>query len=162
MLLVDLLSHKYNARYIYGPYTRYIASYTRSFSGIKRPGRGVYHPPSSAVVKETVDLYLYSPSGPSWPVLWRTLPLPLPLHTIHFCIHHNFLKSFVYPAICFHLHVSSFLKSGKPPTNRFDIWSPSSVHDSKIVLKRQNGVFKQCKLLALSRTDTALLTAIGT
>ena len=34
--------------------------------------------PSSADVKETVKLYLYSPSGPSWPVLGWTLPLPLP------------------------------------------------------------------------------------
>jgi hypothetical protein len=31
-------------------------------------------PPSSAEVKERVELYLYSPSGPSWPVLGRTLP----------------------------------------------------------------------------------------
>jgi hypothetical protein len=46
------------------------------FSGVKRPGRGVYHPPpSSADVKERVKLYLYSLSGPSWPVLGRTLPL---------------------------------------------------------------------------------------
>jgi hypothetical protein len=41
-----------------------------SFPGVKRPGRGVDHPPpSSAEVKERVQLYLYSPSGPSWPVL---------------------------------------------------------------------------------------------
>jgi hypothetical protein len=34
------------------------------------PGRGVDHSPSSsAEVKEKVDLYIYSPSGPSWPVL---------------------------------------------------------------------------------------------
>jgi hypothetical protein len=43
---------------------------TGSFPGVKRPGRGVDHPPpSSARVKERVELYLYSPSGPSWPVL---------------------------------------------------------------------------------------------
>jgi hypothetical protein len=46
------------------------------FPGVKRPGRGVDHPPpSSAEVKETVELYLYSPSGPSWPVLGSNLPL---------------------------------------------------------------------------------------
>jgi hypothetical protein len=49
------------------------ASYTMgtgSFPGVKRPGRGVDHPPpSSAEVKERVQLYLYSPSGPSWSVL---------------------------------------------------------------------------------------------
>ena len=37
--------------------------------------RGVNHPPSSsAEVKETVVLYLYSPSRPSWPVLGQNLP----------------------------------------------------------------------------------------
>jgi hypothetical protein len=43
---------------------------TGSFPGVKRPGRGIEHPPrSSAEVKETVELYLYSPSGPLWPIL---------------------------------------------------------------------------------------------
>jgi hypothetical protein len=45
------------------------ASYTidtGSFLGVKRPGRGVDHPPPSSVeVKERVELYIYSPSGPS-------------------------------------------------------------------------------------------------
>ena len=36
---------------------------TGSFSGVKRPGRGVDHPhPSSAEVEVRVELYLYSPS----------------------------------------------------------------------------------------------------
>jgi hypothetical protein len=38
--------------------------YRVSFPLVKRPGRGVDHPPlSSAEVEEIVDLYLYSPSG---------------------------------------------------------------------------------------------------
>jgi hypothetical protein len=41
----------------------------------KRPGRGADHPPSSTEVEERVELYLYSPFGPSWPVLGRTLSL---------------------------------------------------------------------------------------
>ena len=49
------------------------ASYTvgtRSFLGVKQPGCGIDHPPpSSAEVKERVQLYLCSPSVPSWPVL---------------------------------------------------------------------------------------------
>ena len=43
---------------------------TGFFPGIKRPGRDVDHPSkSSAEVKERVELYLYSPSGPSCSVL---------------------------------------------------------------------------------------------
>ena len=57
------------------------ASYTTgtgSFPGVKRPGCGVDHPtPSSTEVKKRVELYFYSPSGPSWPVLGWSLPLPL-------------------------------------------------------------------------------------
>ena len=34
------------------------------------------HTPSSAEVKERVELYLYSTSGPSWPVRGWTIPLP--------------------------------------------------------------------------------------
>jgi hypothetical protein len=38
---------------------------TGSFPGVKRPGRGVDHKtPFSVEVKERVELYLYSPSGP--------------------------------------------------------------------------------------------------
>jgi len=50
---------------------------TGSFPGVKRLGRGVDHPPPSrAEVKERVELYRYSTSGPSWPVIvWTFLPL---------------------------------------------------------------------------------------
>ena len=38
--------------------------------GVKRPGRGVDHPPpSSAEVEERVELNFISPFGPSWYVL---------------------------------------------------------------------------------------------
>jgi hypothetical protein len=40
------------------------------FQELKRPARDVDHPPPSSVeVKERVELYLYSLSGPSWSVL---------------------------------------------------------------------------------------------
>jgi hypothetical protein len=46
---------------------------TGSFTGVKRPGRDVDHPPTySAEVKERVHLYIRSLSGPSWPVVGRT------------------------------------------------------------------------------------------
>ena len=54
------------------------ASYTKgtgSFPGVKRPRGGVNNPPpSSAQVKERVQLCFYSPSAPSWPLLGWTLP----------------------------------------------------------------------------------------
>ena len=54
---------------------------TGSFLGVKRPGRGANHPPPSKYRgQERVGLYLYSPSGPSWPVMGA--PLPLPYHII--------------------------------------------------------------------------------
>jgi len=52
------------------------ASYTMgtgSFLGIKRPEHGVDLPsPSITEAKERVELYLYSTSGPSWPVIGWT------------------------------------------------------------------------------------------
>jgi len=49
------------------------ASYTigtGSFPGVKQLGHGIDQPcPSSTKVQERVELYLYSSSGPSWPVL---------------------------------------------------------------------------------------------
>ena len=51
-----------------GPWA-YQASYTMgtgSLPGVKRPGGGLDHLPTSlAEVNEGVELYLYSPSGPS-------------------------------------------------------------------------------------------------
>jgi hypothetical protein len=48
------------------------------FRGVNQSGRGVYHPPrSGAEVKEMVEIYLYSRSGPSGPLLGRTYALSL-------------------------------------------------------------------------------------
>ena len=50
--------------------TSYIMG-TGSFPWVKRPGRGADQPPPfSAEVEGSVELYIYSPSGLSWPVLW--------------------------------------------------------------------------------------------
>jgi len=58
------------------------ASYTvgtGSFPGVKRLGSGVGHPPpSSAKVKERIQLYLHSTPGPLWPVTGWTLLFTLP------------------------------------------------------------------------------------
>jgi len=62
------------------------ASYTmgtRSFPGVKQPGCSVDQPPlPSMEVKERVEIYIYSPSWPSWPVLGWTLPLLIYLCTL--------------------------------------------------------------------------------
>ena len=50
-----------------GPPSLLYKGYWVSSAGVMRPWRGVDHsPPSSAEVKEGVQLYLYSPSGHSW------------------------------------------------------------------------------------------------
>jgi len=42
---------------------------TRSVPVVKRPGCGVDHPsPPSAKVKARIGLYIYSATGPLWPV----------------------------------------------------------------------------------------------
>jgi hypothetical protein len=60
---------------------------TCAFLGVKLPVRGSDCPlPSSAEVKERVELYFYSLFGPSWPVLGWTLHLILiiePLTQFH-------------------------------------------------------------------------------
>jgi hypothetical protein len=62
--------------------------YRVSFQGVKRPGRGVNHPPPySAEVKERVELHHYSSSAPSWLVLGRPLPLLL-FSTWNVCLKH--------------------------------------------------------------------------
>ena len=47
---------------------------------------------SSAEVNERVQLYLYFPSGPSWPVIEGTLPLPLHDPCCHFSHSCHFLR----------------------------------------------------------------------
>jgi hypothetical protein len=50
----------------------------RVFPGHKAAWAWRWHPaPSSAEFKVRLELYLYSPYGPSWPVSGWTLPLPL-------------------------------------------------------------------------------------
>jgi hypothetical protein len=52
---------------------------TGSITGVMRPGNGVNHLRiSSPEVKERVELYLYTTSGPLWHITGRNLPLSLP------------------------------------------------------------------------------------
>ena len=62
----------------WGPSSLLYTAYLFSFPVIKRPRRCVAQPsPSSAQVKERVQLYLHSLSGPSGPVIGRSLPFYL-------------------------------------------------------------------------------------
>jgi len=77
------ISHQYSVGWFFELYRTwdppsYLCNGYRFISeGVKRPERAVYHPPPTAEVKEGGELYFYSPSGPSWPVLGWTLPLPV-------------------------------------------------------------------------------------
>jgi len=54
----------------WGPPSLLYHGFWLTFPGVKWPGPGVDHPSlSSAEVKERVELNIYSPSGPSWPVV---------------------------------------------------------------------------------------------
>ena len=54
-----------------GPLAPLYSGYRVFFRRVERPGRGVDFPHQfSAEVKERVELYHYSYSGPSWPILW--------------------------------------------------------------------------------------------
>ena len=67
---------------------------TRSFTGVKRPGRAVDYPPrSSAKVNERVELYLYSPCGFSWPVLRGTLLYVKNSRSYEVLLGYNFVAS---------------------------------------------------------------------
>ena len=60
----------------WGPPSLLYNGYRVSFPGVELPGRGVDNPPPSrAEFEERVELYLYSPSGPTWFILgWNLLP----------------------------------------------------------------------------------------
>ena len=73
---------------------------TGSFAGVKQQGSGVDHPPlSSAEVERKVELYFYTPSGPSWPVLGRTFTFTFTVSIGHRRIPYTniFFECCVYP-----------------------------------------------------------------
>ena len=83
----------------------------RVFPGGKAAGSWCWPPTSSsAEVKERVELYLFSPSGLSWPVLGWTLPLPSPNHVL--------LGLFLNPALKSRPLFSQRLQNCSPNANR--------------------------------------------
>jgi hypothetical protein len=83
----------------WGPPSFFYNGY-RVFLGGKVAGAWRWPPTtSSAEVKERVKLYIYSPSGPSWPVLGWPLPLPLPYDFI-MQINSNLHCIYLYPVSC--------------------------------------------------------------
>ena len=59
----------------WGPSSLLYNGYRVFYLVMKRPGRDIDHlPPSTAEVKERLDLHINFPSGPSLPVFGRTLP----------------------------------------------------------------------------------------
>ena len=90
---------------------------TGPLAGVKRTGHGVDHPPpSSAEVKETVELYLYSASESSW-----TVPgWPLPFFTFTYYLCSDYVIIFNYEIV---LALLWFVFFFKPPWKRSHKWS---------------------------------------
>jgi len=62
--------------YVYASTYTHTHTLNLNFPEVNWLGRGIDHPPlHSAKVKERVELYLCSTSGPLWPVIVWTLPL---------------------------------------------------------------------------------------
>jgi hypothetical protein len=85
--------------------------------GVKRPGRGVDNPPtSSAEVKERVEVYIYSPSGPHGVLLgdlylYLYPPNAVVVFSVQFCFAKycvgKFFAFFVYfPDMAFAVYMS--------------------------------------------------------
>jgi hypothetical protein len=58
-------------------------------------GHGIAHPPpSSTEVKERVEPYIFSPSGPLWPVIGWNLPFFLPFMVPEYFFHYVLYATF--------------------------------------------------------------------
>ena len=92
-----------------GAYPAFCIMGTGSFPGVKRPGRGADHPPpSKRRGHERVELYLYSPSGPQWPVIGRTFTFTFTANTkkelVYYLCRKNITKNYMitqYLEVCF-------------------------------------------------------------
>jgi hypothetical protein len=77
----------HSSRVVLGPIQPVVQWAPDLFPESKQAGHCVNNPPqSSPKVKERVELYLYFPSGPSWPVLGWSSPLPLPCFGLLRCL----------------------------------------------------------------------------
>ena len=118
---------------------------TGSFPGVKRPGRRADQPPPfSAKVKERVEIHLYSPSGPSWPVLGWTLPIPLIFQKIPFLL--NFMQGKLFLV---HLYIP------RAPQTFFKVQRPK---DSCLRYKRKliSGLCKMTSIYKLLFTELSV------
>ena len=110
----------------WGPVSLLHNGYRVSFPGVKRPGRGDEHPtPSSAEVKERVELYLYSPFWPSRPVVGWTLVLEPNRREAQHSKNNLFQWHFTRNLTCVGLGSNSVFRGTRPATNRL---SHSTVH----------------------------------
>jgi hypothetical protein len=95
-------------RPLWGPPSLLYDGYRVFHRGVKRPGRGADHPPPSMCRgHERVELYLYSHSGPSWPVIGRTFTFtfytstqPLTLYWPTFVHQHMYTRSHIACMAC--------------------------------------------------------------
>ena len=101
-------------------------SCTMSTECLSRGLSGIDHPlPSSAEVKETVELYLYSLSGSPWPGLGRTLRL-LSVYIVESVNIKTYQSVVVSSVISVGVKVS-LTHSGKPRLRVFENRSPRGI-----------------------------------
>jgi hypothetical protein len=82
----------------------------RGFPGGSAPFAWRWPPtPSSVEVEGRVELYIFSPYGPSWPVLGWALPFPLPLWLLHMPLTVTLQPS---PSCEYGCHVTLTINSG--------------------------------------------------
>ena len=120
---------------------------TGSFPGVKRPGRGVNHPPpSSAEVKVRVELYLYFSSGSSWSLPGQTLSYFL-LWGEQLCswLRHRFTRREVSLAISSGILGNIFLSALSSP----GVYSASNRHDYQGIVSLQVKCGRHVELTAL-------------
>jgi hypothetical protein len=126
----------------WGPPGLLYNGYWVSFLEVKQPGHGVEHQhPSSTKVKKRIELYLMSPSGPSWNVLgWN-------LYSEHLLLSHFGLKAHLFKNWLFFCHQIKAWNTLLSPLGGAHFCGPSREYFMLLSDDRSRGSFWNVMLL---------------